>query len=111
VVDASKRVQRLGEKAPLPVEVVPEALLTVKRRLQALGGQPSLRLGKMKDGPVVTDHGGFVLDVRFPLAFDPAQVEREILLIPGVTAHGIFTRKVTDLIVGHPDGRVEHLRR
>lgn len=111
VVDVSKRVQRLGEKAPVPVEVVPEALLTAKRRLQALGGQPILRLGKMKDGPVVTDHGGFVLDVRFPVAFDPAQVEREILLIPGVTAHGIFTRRVTDLIVGYPDGRVEHLRR
>jgi ribose 5-phosphate isomerase len=28
--------------------------------------------------------------------------------IPGVTANGIFTRRVDDLFVGYTDGRVEH---
>jgi hypothetical protein len=28
-----------------------------------------------------------------------------------VMAHGIFTRPVTDLLVGWPDGRVEHTRK
>jgi ribose 5-phosphate isomerase A len=111
VVDASKLVSRLGEKAPVPVEVVPAALLTATRRLESLGGQPRLRMARMKDGPVVTDHGGFVLDVSFPQGFDPLEMERQISMIPGVTANGIFTRPVTDLLVGHPDGRVEHLRR
>jgi len=110
VVQASKLVGRLGEKAPVPVEVVPAALLTVTRRLQELGGRPRLRMAKMKDGPVVTDHGGFVLDVEFPAPFDPSEMDREIMRIAGVTANGIFTRPVTDLIVGHPEGRIEHLR-
>ena len=28
--------------------------------------------------------------------------------IPGVTANGIFTRRVDDLFVGDPEGRIEH---
>ena len=108
IVDSSKIVGRLGEKAPVPVELVSEALTTVSRAVEALGGTPELRMAKMKDGPVITDHGNFVLDVRFAQAFDPTAMERELMLIPGVLAHGIFTRPVTDLIVGWPDGRVEH---
>jgi ribose 5-phosphate isomerase A len=111
VVDASKLVDRLGEKAPVPVELVPEALVTVSRAVEALGGRPELRMAKMKDGPVITDHGNFVLDVRFPKAFDPPAMERELAMIPGVMAHGIFTRAVSDLFVGLPDGRVEHTRK
>jgi ribose 5-phosphate isomerase A len=111
VVDASKLVGRLGEKAPVPVELVPEALATVSRAVEALGGRPELRMAKMKDGPVITDHGNFVLDVHFPRAFDPPAMERELMLIPGVLAHGIFTRAVTDLFVGREDGRAEHTRR
>ncbi len=111
VVDSSKIVGRLGEKAPVPVELVPEALTTVSRAVEALGGAPELRMARMKDGPVITDHGNFVLDVRFPAAFEPALLERELMLIPGVLAHGIFTRPVTDLLVGWPDGRVEHNRK
>jgi ribose 5-phosphate isomerase A len=108
VADSSKIVGRLGEKAPVPLELVPEALLTVSRAVEALGGVPALRMARMKDGPVITDHGHFVLDVRFPGAFDPKAMERELAMIPGVLAHGIFTRPVTDLLVGWPDGRVEH---
>jgi ribose 5-phosphate isomerase A len=111
IVDSSKLVGRLGEKAPVPVELVPEALATVSRAVEALGGAPELRMAKMKDGPVITDHGNFVLDVRFPSPFDPLSMERDIMLIPGVMAHGIFTRAVTDLIVGSPEGRVEHTRK
>jgi len=108
IVDSSKIVGRLGEKAPVPVELVPEALLTVSRAVETLGGVPTLRMAKMKDGPVITDHGNFVLDVRFPAAFDPPAMERELALIPGVLAHGIFTRPVTNLLVGWPDGRIQH---
>jgi ribose 5-phosphate isomerase A len=111
IADSSKIVGRLGERAPVPVEVVAEALTTATRSLEALGGAVSLRMATMKDGPVITDHGGFVLDVRFPEAFDPEWMEKEIMAIPGVTANGIFTRPVTDLIVGYPDGRIDHRRR
>ena len=111
IVDNSKIVSRLGEKAPVPVEVVSEALGTATRSLEELGGEVELRMATMKDGPVITDHGSFVLDVRFPRPFEPAAMEREIMAIPGVTANGIFTRPVTHLLVGHADGRIERQER
>ena len=111
VADSSKIVGRLGERAPVPVEIVPEALSTATRSLEALGGEVELRMAIRKDGPVITDHGSFVLDVRFAASFEPARMEREIMNIPGVTANGIFTHPVTDLFVGHPDGKIEHLRK
>lgn len=108
IVQSSKLSPRLGEKAPVPVEIVPEALLTVSRRLEALGGEVQLRMAVRKAGPIISDHGNLVLDVSFPESFDPQILERRIMGIPGVTANGIFTRPVNDLFVGYPDGRVEH---
>jgi ribose 5-phosphate isomerase A len=108
LVDSSKLTSRLGEKAPVPVEVVAEALVTSSRRLEALGGQVRLRMATKKAGPIISDHGNFVLDVSFAEAFDPVSLEAVIMGIPGVTANGIFTRSVNHLFVGHTDGRVEH---
>ena len=111
VADSSKIVARLGERAPVPVEIVPEALTTASRSLKALGGEVELRMAIRKDGPVITDHGSFVLDVRFAEPFEPDRMEREIMAIPGVSANGIFTHPVTDLFVGHSDAKIEHQRK
>ena len=108
MVHSSKLSSRLGEKSPVPVEVVPEALLTASRRLEALGGNVQLRMATKKAGPVISDHGNLVLDVTFSASFEPQKMEVEIMGIPGVTANGIFTRPVNDLFVAFADGRVEH---
>jgi ribose 5-phosphate isomerase A len=110
VIDRSKIVSRLGERAPVPVEVVREARVTAAAALVALGGVVELRMAVRKDGPVVTDHGNLVLDVRFARAFDPAEMERDIAAIPGVVASGIFTVPVSDLFVGASSGVVRHER-
>jgi ribose 5-phosphate isomerase A len=106
VVDSSKIVTRLGEKAPIPVEIVSDALLTVTRRLEELG-EVVLRMATMKDGPVITDHGNFILDVTVHGPFDPQKLELKLKSIPGVMANGLFTRPVSHLFVAYPDGRVE----
>jgi ribose 5-phosphate isomerase A len=88
VADESKYVQKLTW--PVPVEVLPFALRLVERRLVELGGKPVLRLGKMKDGPVITDNGNFVVDADFGMIEDPAALATRIDPIPGVVEHGIF---------------------
>jgi len=108
LVLSSKLCSRLGKTAPVPVEIVPEAQVTASRRLEALGGQVALRMAEKKAGPVISDHGNFVLDVTFPNPFDPRKMEADIMMIAGVTANGIFTYPVSDLFVGHAEGRVEH---
>ncbi len=104
VVDDSKLVDRLGSKWAVPVEVLPFGLLLAERRLKALGGEPVLRMAVKKDGPIITDQGNFILDVRFPSIDDPAGLEREINGIPGVLENGIFPGIAEIVLIAPADG-------
>jgi ribose 5-phosphate isomerase A len=98
VVDGSKLVQALGSTFPVPVEVLPMALAPVTRAVEKLGGVPDLRMGVKKDGPVITDQGNLVLDVKFASIPNPAELEKTLNNIPGVVENGIFVG-VTDLVL------------
>ncbi|HTP59524.1 MAG TPA: ribose-5-phosphate isomerase RpiA [Spirochaetia bacterium] len=108
IVDHTKLSARLCDRFPIPVEVVVDALETVKKRLRDLGGEVTLRMAQRKAGPVVTDLGNLLLDVSFAGSFDPAEREKELKLIPGVLENGLFTCKTPELLVGLADGGVEH---
>ena len=90
LIDASKRVQRLGENFPIPVEILPEALHFVETAILEMPGieTAALRLAKGKDGPVITDNGNFILDVRF--AMIGSETEGEIKSLTGVLESGLF---------------------
>ncbi|MBE9070404.1 ribose-5-phosphate isomerase RpiA, partial [Leptolyngbya cf. ectocarpi LEGE 11479] len=90
VVDSSKLVDKLGSTFALPVEVLPMAVAPVTRALEALGGTPELRMGVNKDGPVITDQGNMVLDVKIAGIDNPAELEKTINNIPGVLENGLF---------------------
>lgn len=106
-VDDSKLVKHLGVKFPVPVEVVREARVPVTKALAALGAKVEVRMAVRKMGPVITDNGNILLDIRFPSPVDPGALEREINLIPGVVENGLFTRIAPVVLAGHPDGTVE----
>ena len=107
VADESKYVERLTH--PVPVEALPFALRLVERRLKEMGGKPVLRLGRMKDGPVITDNGNFVLDVDFGVIEEPKSLAAGISAIPGVVEHGIFDN-LDELYLARESG-VEIIRR
>lgn len=98
VVDGGKLVDKLGSTFLLPVEVIPMAVTPTMRKLEALGGKPELRMGIKKAGPVVTDQGNLVIDVKFDHISDPATLEKEINNIPGVLENGLFVG-VTDVVL------------
>jgi len=100
VVDSSKLVDQLGSTFLLPVEVIPMAVAPVTRALEKLGGQPELRMGIKKDGPVVTDQGNLVLDVKFTQIDNPGELEKEINNIPGVLENGLFVGLADIILVG-----------
>ena len=110
LVDDSKLVDRLGTRMPLPVEVVPMAVGPVLRVLEGLGARPLLRMGKEKDGPVVSDQGLWIIDAHFDDGIDaPHAVNETLLHTPGVLDHGLFLGMATDVLIGYrTDGRVEH---
>jgi ribose 5-phosphate isomerase A len=111
VVDETKVVRRLGETKPVPVEVLPFAYSYVAKKLKELGGEPKLRMaGEVKDGPVVTDNGNFILDAKFPPIQRPAELEEKIRRIPGVVEVGIFTGLARRAFVGSLKGVKELTR-
>lgn len=109
IVDSSKMVNQLGSM-PVPVEVLPEALRIVRRKIELIDGSPRLRMAKRKDGPVVTDNGNFVLDVAFEEIRNPWDLEVELNSIPGVIENGIFSGMADEVLVG-TNGKVETFKR
>ena len=104
LIDPSKQVTQLGTQMPVPVEIVPMAAGAVMRAIDDLGGRPAIRMGARKDGPVVTDQGFWVIDARFDPIDDPAELDRDLISIPGVLDHGLFIGIATDIVIGGPDG-------
>jgi ribose 5-phosphate isomerase A len=101
VVDASKLVDRLNLGFLLPVEVLPGAWRQVRGELAAMGGDAELRMAVRKAGPVVTDQGNLVLDVRFAGGIaDPVALEKEINNLPGVLENGLFVNLTDQVLVG-----------
>jgi len=112
VVDESKIVKSLGSGFPVPVEVIPFAHLPVMLALQKLGAEVVLREAVRKAGPVITDQGNLLLDIRFSEAVDPVAMEAKINNIPGVMENGFFTGPADNplrpqILIGYSDGKVE----
>ncbi|HSI23621.1 MAG TPA: ribose-5-phosphate isomerase RpiA [Methylophilaceae bacterium] len=106
LVDQSKLVSRIGEKFPIPVEVIPFAWQLAKRTLESLGGRGGLRQNASKDGLAVTSHGSLVLDMVFDYSVDSQALNEMLNATPGVVEHGIFQGLAAAVFVAQ-DGRVE----
>jgi len=107
IVDESKLTERLGGGFPVPVEVVPEARVQVTKALEKLGANVIIREAVRKAGPVITEHGNLILDIRFNSPVDPQLMETEINNIPGVVENGFFTRKPPVVFIARSNGTVE----
>ncbi|NLO78002.1 MAG: ribose-5-phosphate isomerase RpiA [Methanomicrobiales archaeon] len=88
VADASKMTSQLS--APVPIEVIASAATLAAKRLREMNGNPQVREGVKKDGPVITDNGNWIIDCTFAKITDPLALEIQINNIPGVLSCGIF---------------------
>jgi ribose 5-phosphate isomerase A len=111
VVDSTKLVQCLNLDFLLPVEVLPGAWVQVQSRLKSMGGVAELRMATRKAGPIVTDQGNLVLDVRFETGIsDPITLERDINNLPGVLENGLFVNLADEVLVGEISNGVAGVR-
>ena len=102
IVDESKLVGYLGQKAPLPVEIVKFASESTMRRLQKFGCVPILR---EKNGlAFITDNGNLIADCRFQRIDNPAKTESDLNLVPGVVDNGLFIGLTDKVIVASKAG-------
>lgn len=103
VADASKRVSRLGELAPVPVEVLQFGLAATLGRLSLL--IESLEMRRTPTGEsLVSDNGNLIVDVKPRADFEPHEVAEDLKAETGVVEHGLFLQ-LTDLaILAGPEG-------
>ena len=111
IVDHTKRVDRLGQRSALPVEVTQFALAAHERFLRMLGATPTLRL--KKDGqPFVTDNAQYILDCTFPDGIGDARgLSTALANRAGIVEHGLFLGLASAVIVAEADGTVRTIDR
>lgn len=102
VVDEAKLVDRLGARAPVPVEIVAFGWQVTLDRLAALGARPSLRMAG--DEPFCTDGGNHIIDCAFGEIEDPAHLERRLGALTGVVESGLFVGLASRVVVGTSSG-------
>jgi len=133
IVDYRKKSEKLGQswKKGIPVEVIPMAYIPVTKKIEKLGGKATLRMAVAKagswnsyltykpdeqfnlvfivmygTGPVVTDNGGFILDVDFGTIEDPAAINNQLRGLVGVIETGLFIGMAERVYIGNADGSV-----
>jgi ribose 5-phosphate isomerase A len=109
VADATKIVDRLGGRHPVPVEVLPYGWRIPLSRISALGGQCTLRTNADKT-PFVTDNSNYILDVDFGLIEAPPRLADALKVLTGVVDHGLFIN-IADYALVASDGEVREYRR
>jgi ribose 5-phosphate isomerase A len=99
MLTADKRVERLGERMPVPVEVSTFGLLHTERHIRSLGGRTTIRRTPGGD-LVLTDGGNAVIDCEFPDLDDPALLDERLQCLAGVLDTGLFIGLCDTLIIG-----------
>lgn len=102
VADHTKRVPALGHPFPLPVEVAPFGWGSTRRQIEKLGFKAVIR---ERNGQYFKTEGGhYILDLHVDRIDDPASLEIQLNLIPGIVETGLFVGRTDILIVGTPHG-------
>lgn len=105
IADDSKIVDKLGDKCPIPVEVVqfghPQ---TAKRIKQAFPqSNPVLRLDQ-PNKPFITDNQNYIYDITGLDLTDVNITASKLKNIMGVVEHGIFIGMASLAYIAHKDG-------
>jgi ribose 5-phosphate isomerase A len=102
IVDEGKLVERLGSRAPVPVEIVPFGSEVTLDRLAAMQGRPALRMAG--ETPFLTDGGHHIADCAFGEIEDAADLERRLAMLTGVVESGLFIGIASRVFAGTGSG-------
>ena len=106
LADESKFVQALTYKHPVVLEILPDSLALVLKKVKAFEGNAIVRTSKAKDGYTITDQGNFLIDVYFEPGQDSSQLEEKLRRLAGVIDVSLFTSVVTKVLVASESGVV-----
>ncbi len=99
IVDQSKLVSRLGEKGPLPVEILPFEAQAHIHWLSSLGCRAELWL-EGDGSPVMTDNGNYLALCYFEGGIpDVEHLSRNLAERPGIIESGLFLGLASRVVV------------
>ncbi|MCW2240200.1 ribose-5-phosphate isomerase RpiA [Azospirillum canadense] len=104
IADETKLVDRLGERAPLPVEIVPFGLEATLGRLADAGLAPTLRRAGGSGKPFRTDGGHVIADCQIGPIADPVALDRQLRAMVGVVDSGLFIGMAAETFIGTAQG-------
>ena len=102
VIDQSKLVDFICQKSPLPVEILQFGQEATIRKLEEFGCKVTMR--KSNGDVFISDNGNFIADCKFTKISNPAKMEWELNLVPGVVDNGLFVGLAHVVIVASKDG-------
>lgn len=101
IVDESKLSERLGERWPVPVEVLAFAHRATVAALERFG---KVELRKKNAEPWLTDSGNYIYDVQVGPIPDPRELDAKLHAVPGVVETGLFCGRADIVIVAGSEG-------
>ena len=108
IADSGKKVEKLGEKFAVPLEILPNAIGVVTAKVEALGAKVKVRMGAPgKDGPVISDSGNIIADAKFDEIKNPQELSDKLDSITGLVGHGLFINMATQVILATENGLEE----
>lgn len=119
VLADEKKIEKNKTLISVPVEVLSLAVSAVSRSLKKEFGIDMLSFdvrqcpsGCGKIGPIVTDNGNLILDLKFTekLYNKPEDLDRRIRQYAGIIETGIFWRNLSNyvVVIADKDGQVKH---
>jgi ribose 5-phosphate isomerase A len=111
IADPGKRVNHIGEKRLLPVEIVAVGSRHTAARILAVAGVRSATLRRTEAVPYRTDGGNLILDLQLEEGVRATELHAQLKVLCGVIETGLFCTEATLAIVGNPDGSVTRLAR
>lgn len=106
--DSSKKVARLAQRTPVPVEVLGFGWRRTVRLLEELSLEADLRGGDRE--PLRTDNGNLIIDCRVPDGTNLEDLASAISQLPGVVDHGLFLDQAQFAFIAS-EGSVDRLVR
>ena len=106
IADETKRSKYLGEKWPVPVEILQMALAVEKQFLESLNANVELR--KNSDGSIyLTDQNNFILDANFGKIKNVKELATLLNQRAGIVEHGLFIGLASKILCALSNGSIE----
>ena len=102
VADYTKAVPHLT--GPVPLEVLPFAVLWVLRTLSEQVPRAEARLRTRDGRPFTTDNGNPVIELACGIIEDPASLAATLDGLPGIIEHGLFVGLADAVYFAGPEG-------